>query len=107
MDGWLLYGGRICGSNEGMIIVVAIDTEGYNHLLVTMREAETVEKALASDVTSRFQPTQVGHSGCIAGWLLYGGRIWGSHEGMIVVVAIDTEYLYRLLVTLEDAETLE
>ena len=56
MDGWLLYGGRICGSHEGMIIVVAIDTEGYNHLSVTMREAETVEKALASDVTSKFQP---------------------------------------------------
>jgi hypothetical protein len=57
MDGWLLYGGRICGSHEGMIIVVAIDTEYGNHLLVTMREAETVEKALASDATSKFQPT--------------------------------------------------
>ena len=53
MDGWLLYGGRICGSHEGMIIVVAIDTEYGNHLLVTMREAETVEKALASGVTSK------------------------------------------------------
>ena len=76
MDGWLLYGGRLCGSHEGMIIVVAIDTEYGNHLLVTMREAETVEKALASDVTSKFQPTQVGHSGCIAGWLLYGRWVW-------------------------------
>ena len=56
MDGWLLYGGCICGSHEGMIIVVAIDTEYGNHLLVTMREAETVEKALASDVTSKYQP---------------------------------------------------
>ena len=56
---------------------------------------------------SRFQPTQLGHSGYIAGWLLYGGRTCGSREGMIVVVAIDTEDCNRLLVILKDAETLE
>ena len=32
-----------CGSHEGMIIVVAIDNEGWNQLLVTLKDAETLE----------------------------------------------------------------
>ena len=90
-----------------MFIVVTIDTEGWNHLWVTFKDAETLEWALATGVTSKIQLRQLGHSGCIAGWGLSGERTCGSHEGTLIVVAIDTEGWNHLWVTFKDAETLE
>ena len=45
-----------------MLIVVAIDTEDCNRLLVTLEDAGTIEQALATDVTSKFELRQVDHS---------------------------------------------
>ena len=55
----------------------------------------------------RLSATEVGHSVYIAGWWLSGGRSCGSHICMTIVVAIDTEDLYRLLVVFSNVETLE
>ena len=53
----------------------AIDTEGLNRLFMTLKDDETVEKALPTDVTSRFQLSQLGHNACIAAGRVVCGEL--------------------------------
>ena len=42
---------------------------------MTLKDDETVEKALPTDVTSRFQLSQLGHNACIAAGRVVCGEL--------------------------------